>query len=68
MDGQDLVRRGDIIEAIEGTTWYHINCNGVLVHGANGEDDTPLYKAEDIYNAINSVQSAQQKEGVLLNV
>ena len=37
----------ELIDKIEGTTWYHI-ANGKLVEGANSKTDTPLYKACDI--------------------
>lgn len=41
----DIVEK--IIDEIEETDWYHIH-NGVLIHGANGRDDEPLFRAEDI--------------------
>ena len=54
----DLIRREDAIDAIERTGWYHINARGELVHGANSQEDVPLYKAEDIYKAIDGVPTA----------
>lgn len=38
----------EFAERVEETTWYHINAKGKLVVGANSENNTPLYKAEDI--------------------
>ena len=43
----------NLIDAVEGTTWYHINKNGELVKGANGKDDVPLYKHEDIARVLS---------------
>ena len=42
-------------EKISGTTWYHINKNGELVIGANGETDIPLFKAEDVFNLLKEL-------------
>ena len=42
-------------EKIHATTWYHINKNGELVMGANGETDIPLFKAEDIFNLLKEL-------------
>ena len=54
----DLIYRRVAIEAVEDTDWYHINKNGELVHGANSEEDTPLFKADDIYRVLDSVPPA----------
>lgn len=54
----DLIYRRVAIEAIEDTDWYHINRCGELVQGANSEEDTPLFKADDIYRVLDSVPSA----------
>lgn len=43
----------ELIDEIESTTWYHINKNGELVEGANGEDDVPLYKANEILTILD---------------
>lgn len=43
-------------ETIDRIDWYHINPHGELVEGAHGDDDA-LYKAEDIYKAIDSALS-----------
>ena len=48
----DLISREDLNKTIDGITWYHINSHGELVEGAF--DDDALYKAEDIYKAIDN--------------
>ena len=58
----DYISRQAAIEAIENTDWYHINHSGELVHGANSNDDTPLYKADDVYKAIDAVPAADVVE------
>ena len=60
----DYISREEAIEAIENTDWYHINRSGELVHGANSNDDTPLYKADDVYKAIDAVPAADVVEVV----
>lgn len=57
----DLISRQAAIDAIEGTDWYHINKNGVLVHGANSETDIPLYKADDVYKVLAGLPSAERR-------
>lgn len=49
----DLISREDLNKTIDGITWYHINSHGELVEGAFDDDDA-LYKAEDIYKAIDN--------------
>ena len=56
------ISREAAIGAIENTDWYHINHSGELVHGANSNDDTPLYKADDVYKAIDAVPAADVVE------
>lgn len=51
----DLISRKAMIQAVDNTDWYHINRNGDLVEGANSDNDTPLYKAEDVYRALENV-------------
>lgn len=53
------ISRQAAIEAIENVEWYHINQNGELVSGANSQEHEPLYKAADVYAAIEEVPSAQ---------
>lgn len=48
----DLIDRDALRSAIEDTDWYHIADNGELVAGANSLKHTPLYKADDVFNAI----------------
>lgn len=55
----DLIRRQEMILAMEDTDWYHINKDGQLVHGANSKEGEPLYKAEDVYKVLNDMPSAQ---------
>ena len=54
----DLISRQAATEAIENIDWYHLR-DGVMVHGANSKEDEPLYKAEDVYNVLNDMPSAQ---------
>ena len=55
----DLISRQAAIDAIEEVDWYHVNPKGELVHGANSNEDVPLYKANDIYDTIKKLPSAQ---------
>ena len=55
----DLISRQAAVEAIEKTDWYHINKNGELVSGANSQEHEPLYKASEIYAALEEVPSTQ---------
>lgn len=60
----DYISREDAVDAIERTQWYHISDKGVLVRGANGHVDEPLYKAEDVYSALKSVSPADVRKNV----
>ena len=53
-DSGDLISRIELIEKIDGTDWYHISESGNLVHGANSQLDTPLFKADDIFSALEN--------------
>jgi hypothetical protein len=55
----DTISRKAAIDAMEDVDWYHINKDGQLTHGANSEEDEPLYKAEDVYKVLNDIPSAQ---------
>ncbi len=55
----DLIDREQAIAALEDLKWYHIY-NGELKAGANSKDNTPLYKAEDVYAALRKVPSAEK--------
>lgn len=57
----ELIRKWDAIYAVEGVDWYHINERGELVKGANSREDEPLYKAKDIYEALENVKPAQSE-------
>lgn len=60
----DYISRQVAVEAIENTDWYHINQNGELVSGANSQEHEPLYRASDIYAALEEVPSADVVEVV----
>ena len=55
----DLISREALKETIDCIDWYHINPCGELTEGAlcNGE---ALYKAEDIYKAIDNAPTVPQ--------
>ena len=57
----DTISRKAAIDAMEDVDWYHINKDGQLTHGANSEEDEPLYKAEDVYKVLNDIPSAQSE-------
>lgn len=54
----EFVSRRDVINAIEGTDWYHINKKGKMVHGSTSELES-WYKHDDIMDAVGSVPSAE---------
>ena len=60
--GDDTISRKATIDAMEGVDWYHINKDGQLTHGANSKEDEPLYKAKDVYAALNKMPSAQPEK------
>lgn len=51
---EDLISRSALIDKIESTDWYHISEIGTLEHGANSKLHTPLYKADDIFVALEN--------------
>lgn len=55
---ENLIKREDAIDAIEGTDWYHQNRNKDMVSGANSDEHQAWYKAEDVYKALKEVPSA----------
>ena len=59
----DLIRRSDAIEAIDCVDWYHQNKNKDMVSGANSDEHQAWYKAEDIYDALETVPSADRPQG-----
>ena len=59
----DLIKREDAIDAIECVTWYHQNSNKDMVSGANSDEHQAWYKAEDIYDALEAIPSADRPQG-----
>ena len=57
---EDLIRRSDAKDAIECVTWYHQNRNKDMVSGANSAEHQAWYKAEDVYEALEAVPSADR--------
>lgn len=60
---EDLIRRSDVIEAIECVDWYHQNRNKDMVSGANSDEHQAWYKAEDVYKALEAVPTADRPQG-----
>lgn len=60
---EDLIKREDAIDAIEGTDWYHQNRNKDMVSGANSDEHQAWYKADDVYKALEEVPSADRPSG-----
>lgn len=54
---EDLISRSALIEKIESTDWYHISESGNLAKGANSELHTPLFKADDIFTALENANA-----------
>ena len=59
-----LIDANKLVEAIEDIGWYHFNLLGKLGAGANPANNTPLYKAFDIYNAIKEAPTVDAVEVV----
>ena len=57
----DFIRREDLLDVIDDTDWYHMY-NGEIVHGANEDDDDPLYKIDEIIEAIKNLPRRRGKE------
>ena len=45
-----------VIDTIERVSWYHVGDDGKLVKGANSSMHTPLFKAEDVFKALESLK------------
>ena len=60
-----LIEANALVDAIEDIDWYHVNAKGKLVDGANPANNTPIYKAFDIYNAIKNAPTVDAVEVVL---
>lgn len=54
---KEYIERGALIDAIEGTDWYHIGVKGNLVDGAIS-DGNALYKADDVFEVLNKLPAA----------
>ena len=59
---EDLIKRSDAIDAIECVTWYHQNRNKDMVSGANSDEHQAWYKSQDIYEALENIQSADRPQ------
>ena len=58
----EYIEREATIDRIEEIDWYHISLQGNLAKGARSDIHTPLYKADDIYNALKSIPTADVVE------
>ena len=63
MEKKEYIERGAVIDAIEGTDWYHISVRGNLAHGAIS-DGNALYKADDVFEVLNKLPAADVVEVV----
>ena len=59
-----LIDANALMDTVEGINWYHIDKLGYLASGANSQEHTPIYKAEDIYNAIKNAPTVDAVEVV----
>ena len=59
-----LIDADALTDAVEHINWYHISLQGTLAKGANSQLHTPLYKADDIYSAINDAPTVDAVEVV----
>lgn len=57
----ELIKREDVIDAIEEIGWYHISHEGDLVRGATSDGEA-LYKAKDVYKALEEVPTIEMAE------
>ena len=57
----EYIDREAAMNKIEDTDWYHITTHGNLVMGA-ADEDSALYKAKHIYEALNNVPAADVVE------
>lgn len=58
----DLISRSALIEKIDSTNWYHISESGNLAEGANSKLHTPLFKADDIFAALENAPAVDAVE------
>ena len=59
-----LIDANALTDVVEHIDWYHISLQGTLAKGANSQLHTPLYKADDIYQAINDAPTVDAVEVV----
>lgn len=57
-----LISLQALTDAIDKTTWYHQNRNKDMVSGANSNEHQAWHKADDVYEALESVPSAQPEQ------
>lgn len=54
-----LIDADALMDTAEGVNWYHIDKMGYLANGANSQLHTPLFKAEDIFEAIRKAPTVE---------
>ena len=59
-----LIDANALNDAIEVTDWYHISPKGYLQKGANSQIHTPLFKADDIFQALKDAPTVDAVEVV----
>ena len=59
-----LIDANALMDAIEVTDWYHISPKGYLQKGANSQIHTPLFKADDIFQALKDAPTVDAVEVV----
>ena len=64
MANKRLIDANALTDVIEGIDWYHIDKMGYLVHGANSDENIPLYKAVSIFRAIKEAPTVDAVEVV----
>ena len=59
-----LIDANALMDAIEVTDWYHISPKGYLQKGANSQIHTPLFKTDDIIQALKDAPTEDAVEVV----
>ena len=59
-----LIDANALMDAIEVTDWYHISPKGYLQKGANSQIHTPLFKTDDIFQALKDAPTVDAVEVV----
>ena len=59
-----LIDANALNDAIEVTDWYHISPKGYLQKGANSQIHTPLFKTDDIFQALKDAPTVDAVEVV----